>query len=226
MASDKSARGLKAGQERRTFTSKVECRSNGNGGFLLNGYASTTEEPYDMYDMFGPYSEVISRGSFAKTLGEAPKVQLLVNHGGLSLAQTTSGTLRLSEDSTGLLVEADLNPKRNDASDLIEALNDGSVDEMSFALRVVQQAWSPDYDERRISEVNLSRGDVSVVNLGANPNTSVALRSADFAAMLDALEGDELRAAMARLTARSTPAIPDLPTVRGMSLAKALALIG
>lgn len=200
---DKKQRELITGHERRMFSAKVECRDNGNGGFTLVGYASTTEQPYEMYDMFGSYSEVISRGAFAKTLAEKPKVQLLVNHGGLSLAQTTAGTLRLSEDETGLLAEADLNPKRSDAKDLIEALNDDAVDEMSFAFRVERQKWSPDYDERRIEEINLSRGDVSVVNLGANPTTSVAMRSQDLLGMLDHLSDADLIAAQERLARRA-----------------------
>lgn len=191
---DKKQRGLVTGSERRTFASKVECRSNGKGGYTLVGYASTTEQPYEMYDMFGPYSEVISRGAFKRTLNNGPKVQLLVNHGGLSLAQTTSGTLRLSEDDTGLLAEADLNPKRSDAADLIAALDDGAVDEMSFAFRVESQQWSPDYEERRINEVNLNRGDVSVVNLGANPNTSVAMRAQDVRMFFDSIRRSDMSA--------------------------------
>lgn len=200
---DKSSRATVSGSERRAFTASIETRASESGdGLIVAGYASTTESPYEMYDAFGPYSEVITRGAFAKTLVESPKVQLLVNHGGLSLAQTTTGSLRLSEDDTGLHFEADLNPKRSDAADLIEALRDGAVDECSFAFRVVRQQWSPDYDERRIDEVNLSRGDVSVVNLGANPNTPVAMRAADLLGALDHLEGDDLVAAMERLSQR------------------------
>ena len=168
---------LPAGPQVRSYPAQFEVRTLAGTKVELRGYASTFEQPYDMYDMWGQYSEVISRGAFGKTLAESPKVQLLVNHGGLSLAQTTSGTLRLAEDEQGLHVEADLNPTRSDARDLIEALRDGAVDEMSFAFRVVRQQWSPDYDERRIDEVSLNRGDVSVVNLGANPSTSVAMRS-------------------------------------------------
>lgn len=165
--------------ERRTFGVKLEVRQQANGKAMLGGYASVTETPYEMYDSYGSYSEVISRGAFARTLGQAPKVQLLVNHGGMSLAATTSGNLKLSEDTTGLEFEAEVNTQRTDARDLVLAVEDGDIDECSFAFRVVDQSWSPDYDERRINEVNLNRGDVSVVNLGANPATSVAMRAAE-----------------------------------------------
>ena len=212
--SDKATRATVTGPECRAFAAKLETRDSksGSGALAVAGYASTTESPYEMYDMFGPYTEVISRGAFGKTLTESPKVQLLVNHGGMSLAATTAGTLLLAEDETGLHFEAELNPKRTDAADLIEALRDGAVDECSFMFRVVRQKWSPDYDERRIDEINLNRGDVSVVNLGANPNTPVAMRAADVNAYLDSLTGDALTEAVARLQAK-------LPApARGMSL--------
>jgi hypothetical protein len=54
----------------------------------------------------------------------------------------------------------------------------GDVDEMSFAFRVNEQEWSPDYSERTITEVNLHRGDVSIVTFGANPHTLALLRAA------------------------------------------------
>lgn len=201
-----------SGPEVRCFTATIEARASKNGGPPgVVGYASTTESPYEMYDMFGAYTEIISRGAFGKTLAESPKVQLLVNHGGMSLAATTASTLRLAEDTTGLHFDADLNPKRTDAADLLVALADGAVDECSFMFRVVRQTWSPDYDERRITEINLNRGDVSVVNLGANPNTPVAMRAADVEGYLDSLQGDALVEAIARLQKR-------LPAPAGMSL--------
>jgi hypothetical protein len=93
---------------------------------------------------------------------------------------------------------ADLNPTRGDVKDMLTALEDGNVDEMSFAFRVVRQQWSPDYDQRDILEVDLHRGDVSVVNFGANPATSVALRGLD----VDHMNPDAARALVARLERR------------------------
>jgi hypothetical protein len=73
---------------------------------------------------------------------------------------------------------------------------------MSFAFRVTRQQWSPDYDQRDILEVDLHRGDVSVVNFGANPATSVgAMRAADF----DRLDEADARALYERLQRRFQP---------------------
>lgn len=199
---DKSARGKTGGIERRAYPVQLEVRAATNGGpAVVEGYASVTEAPYEMYDMFGPYTEVIRAGAFAKTLSENPQVQLLLNHGGLSMAYTRAGTLQLSEDSTGLHMRAEVNPTRSDVSDMLTALDDGAVDEMSFAFRVPsgKSIWSPDWDQRDITEVDMHRGDVSVVNFGANPGTSVgAMRAQDF----DLLDEDAARALYERLGRR------------------------
>jgi len=207
---DKSERASGSGQLRRAFpvTLEVRAKKGATGVSTIEGYASVTESPYEMWDMFGPYNEVLRVGAFAKTLAETPQVQLLLNHSGLSMAYTQAGTLRLSEDSTGLHMEADVNTKRSDVSDMLLALEEGSVDEMSFAFRVTRQMWSPDYDQRDIIEVDLHRGDVSVVNFGANPATSVgAMRAADF----DRLGDDDARALMERLQRRLAPPVEPEP---------------
>lgn len=203
-----SERANTSGIERRSYPVQLQVKraAAGSGGTTsVEGYASVTEAPYEMYDWYGPYSEVVRRGAFAKTLGENPAVQLLLNHGGLSMAYTRAGTLRLSEDDTGLHMAADLNPARTDVTDMIAALDDGAVDEMSFAFTVTRQLWSPDYDQRDLIEVDIHRGDVSVVNFGANPATSVqAMRGAD----LDRLDDTGARALLERLQRRLSPAGP------------------
>lgn len=201
----KSDRAKTSGTERRAFPVQLEVRAKkgATGVSTVEGYASVTESPFEMWDWLGPYSEVVRTGAFAKTLAENPQVQLLLNHGGLAMAYTKAGSLRLSEDTTGLHMEADVSTKRSDVGDMLAALEEGSVDEMSFAFRVTRQQWSPDYDQRDILEVDLHRGDVSVVNFGANPATSVgAIRSADF----DRLDEADARALYERLQRRLEPA--------------------
>jgi HK97 family phage prohead protease len=207
----KSERASAKGIVRRAFPVQLETRAKegSTGVTTISGYASVVEEPYEMWDFLGSYAEVVRSGAFTKTLNETPHVQLLLNHGGLAMAYTKAGTLRLSEDSTGLHMEADVTATRSDVQDMLLALGDGSVDEMSFAFRVTRQIWSPDYDQRDILEVDLHRGDVSVVNFGANPATSVtpALRAADF----DQLADDDARALMERLQRRFEPPVEPAP---------------
>lgn len=157
----------------RSYPASFEVRGKPGSIVTLQGYASVYEQSYEMWDMFGPYVEVVRRGAGARTLSANPATQLLLNHAGLSMAYTRAGTLRLSEDERGLLVSADVNTTRGDVRDLVTAIEDGNVNEMSFAFRITDQTWSPDYDHREILEYNLDRGDVSVVNFGANPATNV-----------------------------------------------------
>src|SRR6185312_14339819 len=158
------AESLRGREVRRVPASGLELREM-NGNLNLSGWASVTERAYDM----GYYEETIKRGAFAKTLGETPDVQLLINHEGLPLARTVSGTLRLAEDDRGLRVDADLDPEDPDVQRLLPKVQRGDIDQMSFGFRVTRQNWDEDYENREIVEVNIDRGDVSVVNQGANP---------------------------------------------------------
>ncbi|ASD53406.1 capsid maturation protease [Mycobacterium phage Lucky2013] len=166
---------------------RMEVREDSDDNVLvLEGYASTFEQ-YEMYG--GPangygWIEQLDRRAFEKTLREKPDLHLLVNHAGTPLARTKSGTLDLSVDDKGLKVVARLDKRDPDVQSLAVKMERGDMDEMSFAFRVKAQKWEatdefPEDDQalRTITEVSLHKGDVSVVNFGANPTTSVGLRS-------------------------------------------------
>lgn len=141
----------------------------------LTGYASTIDQPYPVTDWLGEYQETICRGAFTKALQESQDVRLLLNHDGVPLARTSSGTMRLSEDDHGLLVDV---PSLDTESPLVQtirsAMKRGDLDQMSFAFRATRQEWNEDYTERFVREVKLY--DVSVVTYPANDGTSVKLR--------------------------------------------------
>lgn len=177
----------------------------GQQRYHLTGHASVVNTPYEMWDSAGPYMEVIDAGAFTRTLAASPDVAFLVNHRGVTMARTTNGSLRLSMDATGLAVEAWLNPKRQDVSDLVVAIEDRDVTEMSFAFMLGDSGgiWSADFQTFRITELDLDRGDVSAVNYGANPYTDVAARSREVLADLERLPAGAARAAVARLQRRT-----------------------
>jgi HK97 family phage prohead protease len=204
---------------------------DGKKFYHFNGCASTVEQPYEMYDFWGPYTEIMDRAAFDKTLGADPDVAFLLNHRGTTMARTKSGTLELSFDpDQGLLMDAFCNPERVDVKDLAHAINDRDIDQMSFAFRIVRGQWSPDYEEYRILEVDLDRGDVSAVNYGANPNTSISARAKQALAAVEELPPTVLRAVAARAEERlgstaaalETPAPAAEPTARAVSYAEAL----
>lgn len=193
--------------ERRNMPFKgVELRAkpDGAGGDTLTftGYACVTEVGYEMQDWLGPFTEVVRKGAFTKTLAENADVPFLINHSGMTLARTKSGTMRLAEDDTGLHTEADLDPASPHVQALRSAMDRGDLDEMSFAFWVTRQTWSPDFEQRDILEVAMNKGDVSIVNYAANPNTAGAtLNSRDLAPHLERLPVDERRAVFERLAA-------------------------
>lgn len=159
----------------------LEVRDAASGdGLDFSGYASVTETGYEMWDFFGPYTEIVSAGAFGKTLAQADlDVPLVLGHDPMRrIARTTNGTLALSEDETGLLCLAPgLDPADADVAYAAPKIRSGLYDEMSFRFSITAGQWSPDYTEYRIDGVDLHRGDVSIVGYGANPATSMQLRA-------------------------------------------------
>jgi hypothetical protein len=47
---------------------RAETMANGAEGVRLGLYASVTDTPYEMYDFFGPYTEIVAAGAFDDTL--------------------------------------------------------------------------------------------------------------------------------------------------------------
>lgn len=159
--------------ERRTFTVRnIETRQEGDGTMRLAGYAAVFNDP----SVPLPFSERIAPGAFRKTLSETPDVRLLINHEGLPLARTKNNTLTLTEDETGLYIDA-LLPDTSEARDLWTLVQRGDVDQMSFAFRVIRQSWNKERTERTLTEVSLADGDVSVVTYPAYPTTTVEARA-------------------------------------------------
>lgn len=154
----------------------VVVRAAGGGSPVVAGLASRTGVGYEMWDMFGPYTEVVDVAAFDATLGADPLVEFVLNHarnGGPPMAHTRNGTLTLTViregEETGLRYEAAVDPSRGDVADMLKALERGDLAEASFKFRIVRGQWSPDWMEYHIYEVDLDRGDVSAVNFGANP---------------------------------------------------------
>jgi hypothetical protein len=199
---------------------KLEER-DGQELYHLNGIASVTDTPYDMYDDFGPYEEIVTASAFSDTLSADPDVAFLVNHRGVTMARTTNNTLKLALTGEGLQSDAWLNPKRQDVKDLVIAIEDRNIDQMSFAFMLEEGWWNDDFSQFKITKLDIHRGDVSAVNYGANPYTSIAARSMEILDDLEHLPAGAKRAALARLgTQDSAPvtAPPAQPDPAGMDV--------
>lgn len=157
-------------ETRRVAFSNMEVRASEDGTKLV-GYAAVFDSPSEPL----PFTEFVRRGAFTKTLNDGADVRLLIDHEGVPLARTKSGTLMLTEDDRGLLVESDLDPMNPDAARLISALRRGDISQMSFAFRTVKDNWSDDRRTRELREVQLF--DVSVVTFPAYESTVAELRA-------------------------------------------------
>lgn len=144
-------------------------------GVTVEGYASVFGQEVDIGGMF---REVIERGAFKDAVGR-DDVRFLVNHEGLPLARTASGTLTLKEDKHGLHVRTELDPNDPDVQQIVPKMKRGDMDKMSFAFRAVKEEWddSGDLPLRTIREAELF--DVSIVNEPAYDGTEIGLRSLD-----------------------------------------------
>ena len=193
-------------------------KKDGDTYDVIEGYASVVERGYEMWDFFGPYTEIVSAEAFDKTLAASPEVVYRFNHTGTPMARTSNGRLELWADGTGLGDRARLNPERHDVAQLVTAIRDGDVTEQSFMFTIAAGQWSPDYLEYRISEVDLDRGDVGPVTYGANPHTTVAARSGEILAALPHLPVLAAREALDRLQHR--PDLDSAPAARTGELVK------
>ena len=103
----------------------------------------------------------------------------LINHDGLPLARTRSGTLKLTQDDKGLRMETVLDAEDPDVQSIIPKMKRGDLDKMSFAFWPEVQEWdeSGDIPVRTIRKARLF--DVSIVTTPAYDGTSIALRSLD-----------------------------------------------
>jgi HK97 family phage prohead protease len=151
--------------------SNIELRSNGESGLTLEGYASTFRV---WYPIGVGVEERMRFGAFKRSLAEGPAVALRVEHSALPLAHTKGGSLQLSEDGTGLLTVASLNPRDPDVQSL-RAKAENSPLQMSFAFRCNKDSWNEDRSRREVVEAGLHKGDVSIVCYGANEATSLSI---------------------------------------------------
>jgi len=198
------------GQRERRFRPRSEFefrgKPDGTGGttYSFEGYAAAFEAPFEMWDFWGdPYLEVLGAGACNRTLANAADVQFLIGHdeSSIPLARTKSGTMQLSADSHGLSVAVpSLDGRSPIVQSLASAMERGDMDEMSIGFIATQQQWSPDYMERRITEINLNRGDVSMVCWAANPAAN--------GASMTAVPVSEAAARRAGLRESRTPTAP------------------
>jgi HK97 family phage prohead protease len=143
----------------------------------------------------GGFRERIQPGAFSRALQEGQDVRALVDHDpGRIIGRSSSGTLRMLEDSDGLRVEID--PADTTAGrDIMESISRGDVTGMSFGFTVRDDEWNIEDGANIRTLRDMDLFDVSVVTFPAYEQTEVALRSlSQFQADTNAVEEDIRRA--------------------------------
>jgi HK97 family phage prohead protease len=189
-------------ETRRIHINDFELRQGPTGdGMSFTGYAAVFNSDSEPL----PFIERIAPGAFKKSLKGRNTIKMYMNHdSSMLLASTRSKTLRLEEDSKGLLVNADL-PDTTVGRDLSVLMKRGDVDSMSFGFSVPAggDKWSDDGMTRELRQVRLH--EVSVVTgFPAYTATSASVRSLDILAERTGVDADKLAEAITVLEAGGT----------------------
>jgi len=163
---------MKGKIERRAYNFTVEKRDDETKKLI--GHAAV----FDTIGDGGFFREKISPGAFAKSIGR-DDVRALFNHdSNYVLGRNTAGTLKLSEDQRGLVVEIDP-PDTQWARDLLTSIERGDISQMSFGFETIKDSWERgaknEPDLRTLEEVKL--WDVSPVTFPFYLETDIALRN-------------------------------------------------
>ena len=134
----------------------------------------------------GGFDEVIKAGAFHRSLTSGKDILCQVDHdSSLVLGRTSSGTLRLMEDSHGLRFELDV-PDTTTGRDIVELAKRGDLGGMSFGFYVPESGEKWDGNTRTLSDIELV--EISVVQaFPAYEGTEVNVRAKKATPRLKAL---------------------------------------
>lgn len=141
---------------------------------VIEGYAARFNV---LSEDLGFGREMIRPGAFKRTLDNGTDVVALWAHNTAEpLARRSTGGLDLEEDAKGLRVR--IRPDDTSVTrDLLAWIRSGTVKDMSFGFRTIEDEWHTDDGETIRTLVEAQLLDVSPVTSPAYPQTSVAVRS-------------------------------------------------
>ena len=146
-----------------------------NSDYYVEGYATTFDTPYVLYEFEDgdKYYEKIDR--HALDGADLSDVIMQYDHTGRVYARNSNNTLKLTADTKGLLIAADLG-KTELARGLYEDISAGMITKMSWAFTVAEDSYDRATHTRTILKIKKVY-DVSAVSTPANDGTSIAARS-------------------------------------------------
>jgi len=159
----------------------MEIRSADEGGMFVEGYATTYNQPYQLWrDKDMTVNEQVDPHAFDET--DMTDVIMQYDHEGRVFARIANGTLELTSDEHGLKVVANLGGTAI-GRQLYEEIQGGYTNKMSFGFTVTgeQKKTTKDADGhvtilRTITKIG-KLYDVSAVSLPANDATEISSRT-------------------------------------------------
>ena len=177
-------------QYRDIDVSSFERRDEEDGEKTVTGYATTFNQPYELYrDAWNGnvyiVKEQVDPAAFEDT--DMSDVIMQYNHEGRVFARVSNGTLELDPDEHGLHIRANLGGTEI-GRQLFEEIEGGYTTKMSFGFRVSKdkREQTEEYNEETgTTTVTVLRTilgfsklyDVSAVSLPANDATSISARN-------------------------------------------------
>lgn len=144
-----------------------------DGEYIVEGYATTFDDPYVLYEFDGvSYSERIARSALDGA--DISDVIMQYDHEGRVYARQSNGTLQITPDDHGIKIHADLSSTEGSRA-LYDDIKAGLITRMSWAFTVAEDAYDRDTHTRTIQRIKKVY-DVSAVSIPANPNTEIAAR--------------------------------------------------
>ena len=145
----------------------------------VTGYASTFNEPYTLYeDDWIIFREQVAPEAFDNT--DMSDVIMQYDHAGRVFARISNGTLDVTTDERGLLINADLGGTEL-GRQLYDEISGGYTDKMSFGFTVEQdEELRTKGEDGREEYLRTITGiaklyDVSAVSIPANDGTSIGV---------------------------------------------------
>lgn len=182
---------LDEGRQYRSFdVSRFERRAEDNGEKVVEGYATTFNQPYELWrDVWDGNVYVVMEQVDARAFDNTDMTDVIMqyNHEGRVFARTGNNTLALDPDAHGLHIRADLGGTEI-GRQLFEEIEGGYTDKMSFGFRVSKdkrEETEERNEETGVRTVTVLRTileisklyDVSAVSLPANDATSISARN-------------------------------------------------
>ena len=182
---------LDEGRQYRNFdVSRFERRSAGDGEKVVEGYATTFNQPYELYRYNGDgYVYIVNEQVDARAFDDTDMSDVIMqyDHKGRVFARTGNNTLALEPDEHGLHIRANLGGTEI-GRQLFEEIEGGYTDKMSFGFRVGEdkreetEEWNEETGVRTVTVLRTITKisklyDVSAVSLPANDATSISARN-------------------------------------------------